>query len=256
MGTILHMPDREESTDNLRGSCFIVGAPIEERDDITQRAIRVLQSVDLVITSNDRYAAGLLKRFALSKRLLGISEEIENDVVEITLEALSKEKRIAILSDPSFRFSIPISNLIAAVRDAGLEPRVIPGVDLVATALAMSGFDSQSYSVVGVLPARREARDSFVGLLTNRPETIVVPGGTSRIQPSLLALAGKMPNREATLILRPTVPGETIMRGTLSSIAHQFANKRFNGHYIIVLAPDFVEESDQQTSYKRSRKYD
>ena len=246
MGTILQMPEKEESLDELSGSCFIVGAPIEERDDITQRAIRMLQSVDFVITANERYAAGLLKRFSLSKRLRGIDEESEKEVIEATLEALRGEKRIAILSDPSFRFSIPVSNLIDVIRGAGLEPRVIPGVDLIATALAMAGFDSQAYSVVGVLPARREARDAFVHSLKGRTETLVVPGGTSRIQPSLAALADGMPSRNAVLILRPTVPGESIMRGTLASILQQFANKRFgSGQYVIVLAPELPKERDQ-----------
>ena len=246
MGTILHLSDQEPEQEEIQeqekeapsGSCFVIGTPIAERDDMTQRAVRTLQSADFVVTSDERFAASLLKRFALSKRLLGIGEEIEEDVTAAVMEALETGKRLVILSDPSFRFSPSLLRLINTIREAGLEPRVIPGVDLIATALAMSGFDAQQYSVVGVAPARREERMNFISSLVARPETIVVPGGNSRIVPTLAALAQAMPEREAALILRPTIPGEKIMRGHLGTIVESFGAKRFNGQYVVVLGPE------------------
>ncbi len=240
--TIPNIRNEEPAGDPLSGSCFIVGAPIEERDDMTQRGIRTLQSADLVVTSDERSGASLLKRFALSKKLLGIGEEIEQDVIETVIARLNDGKRIVILSDPSFRFSPSLSRLIDTIRRNGLEPRVIPGVDLIATALAMSGFDSQRYTVPGAMPTRREARDDYAASLVGRTETLVLPGGTSRIIPSLATLAERMPEREAAVILRPTVPGEKIVRGTLSSISESFSGKRFQGDYVVVLAPELTDE--------------
>ena len=231
------------------GSCFIVGTPIAERDDMTQRGIRTLQGADLVVTSDERYAAGLLKRFALAKKLLGISEEIEEDVIEMVLERLKEGKRIVILSDPSFRFSPSLSRLIEAVRTGGLEPRVVPGVDLIATALAMSGFDSQRYAVVGAIPSRRDAREEFVESLVERTETLVLPGGLSRIIPALATLADKMPERYGVLILRPTVPGEKIVRGNLAEISTGFAGKKFQGDFVVILAPDLSQDEEQEIEY-------
>ena len=244
METTLPVSNQEEYAEPLSGSCFIVGAPIEERDDITQRGIRTLQTADLVVTSNEQYAASLLKRFALSKKLLGISEEIADDVIDMVRSKLREGKRIVILSDPSFRFSNSLSHLIQTIRQAGLEPRVVPGVDLIATALAMSGFDSQCYAVVGAIPTRREARVAFAELLVERTETLVLPGGMARILPSLATLADVMPEREAVLVLRPTVPGEKILRGQLRPIYEGFIGKKFQGDFVVILAPLVTEEEE------------
>lgn len=243
-----------EEKEEIAGSCFIVGAPIEEREDITQRGIRALQSADFVVTGDERHAATLMKRYAISKKLLGIGPEVEQDVLEVVLAMLRDGKRVVILSAPSFMIFPALGRLIAGIREAGLEPRVMPGVDVAKTAIVMSGFPSYRYYVAGRLPGRRSGIEDFARNVARIDVTVVIEGGTDRLRSSLQIFGDAMPQRPAAVILRPTVPGEVIKRGRMAELPEYFGDSPFSGDWVLVLGPnEFDEDESRQTAEAEPR---
>lgn len=225
------------SEESLTGSCFIVGMPIAEQDDFTTRGVRTLQGADLVVTPDERETARLLKRFAISKPLMGIGEEIADDVAEGVMERLRNGERVVIMTASVVVESDPVRWLANRIRQAGLEPRVVPGIDLANMALVMSGFPSDRYFVAGYMPTRRDQRDEFVGDLSRRTETTVLFASGARLTSSLLALTDGVRGREAAVILKPTVPGEVAVRGPIEEVKERLASKMLSGTVAIVLGP-------------------
>lgn len=236
----------------MAGSCFIVGAPIGEEDDFTQRGIRTLQSANIIVAPDEKETARLLKRFSIAKPLLGIGEELTDEVSAEVLERLHKGERVAIMSASALFLTDPVRILANRIRREGLEPRVIPGVDLVMMALLMSGFRTDSYFVAGFIPTRKEPREEFVRSLAERPETAVVFASAPRLTSTLAGLAMKMPDRAAAIILKPTVPGEIALRGTVRELRERLASKMLSGTATIVLAPqgENAEESEENTAFE------
>lgn len=238
----------EQTEQELTGSCFIVGAPIEEREDITQRGIRALQSADLVVTGDEKHAASLMKRYAISKKLLGIGPGIERDVLETVLKRLREGKRVVILSAPSFMIFPALGRLIAEIRDAGLEPRVMPGVDVATTAIVMSGFPANRYYVAGRLPARSILIEDFADRVSTFDVTVVVDGGAARLRSSLEIFGRILGDRPAAVILRPTVPGEVIRRGPASRLPEHFTDTSFRGDWILVVGPTVYSDETEDAA--------
>ena len=249
----VHEEAIEPTDQELTGSCFIVGAPIEEREDITQRGIRALQSADLVVTGDEKHAASLMKRYAISKKLLGIGPGIERDVLGVVMERLREGKRVVLLSAPSFMIFPALGRLIAEIRNAGLEPRVLPGVDLASTTIVMSGFPANRYYVAGRLPARSILIEDFADRVSTIDVTVVIDGGGARLRSSLEIFGRILGDRPAAVILRPTVPGEVIRRGPASSLPEHFRDASFRGDWILVVGPtvyaDEIEDAGTATTY-------
>ena len=243
-----------DQKEEVAGSCFIVGSPIDEREDITQRAVRALQAADIVVTGDEKHAASLLKRYAISKQLLGIGPEIEGDVTTAVSERLDRGERVVLLSAPSFRIFPALGRLIASVREKGLEPRVIPGVDVATTAIVMSGFPSTRYYVGGRLPGRTSSLADEARRLSGIPITTVLQGGSSRIRTTLQVFGDIMGTRPAAIVLRPTVPGEVIRRGPVNELAHFFGEREFDGEWVLILGPD--ERSSEEFEEERNRDRD
>lgn len=232
-----------EAAPKLRGSCFLVTSPIGEPDDLSQRAIRGIQSADLVIAPDEQTAAVLMKRFSISTPVMGIDETIVDDVTERAIENIGNGKRVVILTDPETGISEPIRLLANGIREAGKEPRVLPGVDLAATALGMSGFPTEQYFVAGTMPTVVGLREEFVETLADRTETTILFVSGPRLNSALFALARRLADRQAAAILKPTVPGEAIIRGTLSHVKERLNKKRLRGIVTIIFGPVGAEST-------------
>ena len=226
-----------KAAQELNGSCFVVGMPISEQDDITQRGIRGIQSSDLIIAVNEKETATLLKRFAVSMPVMGLTAESLDAVTEAVFERLRDRKRVSILTHPLFGITEPVRELANRIRRAGKEPRILPGVDLAATALSMSGFPTERYSIAGMIPTLIVPRDNFVRSLANSSDTTIFFASGGRLNSAMLALDAAIPEREIAAILKPTVPGESIMRGQIRDVVNRLLSRRRDGTITFVLAP-------------------
>lgn len=224
--------------------------PIGDEDDFSGRGVRTLQSADMIVAPDEKEAARLLKRFSIAKRLSGIEEELSDELADEVMERLHRGERVVVLNSGAGYLAEPVRRLANIIRDAGLEPRVIPGVDSVTMALLMSGFPADRYFMAGAIPTRREPREEFIRSLAERPETAVVVASAPRLTSTLAGLAMKMPRRRGAVVLKPTIPGEIVLRGLLADLRERLASKMLTGTAMIVLAPagleyEYYEETEE-----------
>ncbi len=90
---------QNESADNSQGQLFIVPTPIGNLADITQRALEVLQAVDLIAAEDTRHTGLLLQHFGINARLFALHDHNEQQKAETLVAKLKEGQNIALVSD-------------------------------------------------------------------------------------------------------------------------------------------------------------
>ena len=128
------------------GKLYIVATPIGNLDDITYRAVKVLNNVDIIAAEDTRHTLGLLNHLNISKPLISYYKETEKVKAKIIIEKILEGKDVAVVSDAGTPgISDPGQEVIKQAIDQGIEIVPIPGACAAINALICSGFDTSEF---------------------------------------------------------------------------------------------------------------
>lgn len=134
------------------GILYVVATPIGNLDDITKRALDILNSVDLIACEDTRTSSVLLKHFNINKKLVSYHKFNEKGKSNSLINDLLNGKNIALISDAGCPcISDPGSILVHEAINNGIEVIAIPGASATITSLMCSGMDTTSFSFYGFL---------------------------------------------------------------------------------------------------------
>ena len=140
----------------MTGTLFLVGTPIGNLEDITDRARLVLSDVDLIAAEDTRRTGRLLQHLGVERegrRLISFFEGNEERRVPELLSALRQGSDVAVLTDAGMPgVSDPGYRLVAACVEAGIGVDVAPGASAVLAALVISGLPTDRFVFEGFLP--------------------------------------------------------------------------------------------------------
>jgi len=167
----------------------IVATPIGNLRDLSQRALDVLRTADIIAAEDTRTTQGLLNAYQIQAgKLTPLHDHNEQAAAERLLEALRDGKSVAYVSDAGTPgISDPGARLVATVRASGIEITPIPGPSAVATALSVAGIDGH-WLFFGFLPAKPAARRKVLQTLLARPEALVFYEAPHRIEETVADL--------------------------------------------------------------------
>lgn len=132
---------------------YIVPTPIGNLGDITQRAIDVLKSVDVIACEDMRVTQKLLNHFQIGTKCISYHKFNEKEQVVKVLEILNSGKKMALVSDAGTPlFCDPGSILIKALKEHDFKVTALPGANAVATFLSQIPRDSEEFVFAGFLP--------------------------------------------------------------------------------------------------------
>ena len=83
----------------MEGKLYIVATPIGNLDDITYRAVKVLNDVDLIAAEDTRHTLKLLNHLEISKPLMSYYKETEKVKAKVIIDKLKEGKNVAVVSD-------------------------------------------------------------------------------------------------------------------------------------------------------------
>jgi len=142
-----------------KGTLYIVGTPIGNLGDITLRAIETLKMVDIILAEDTRQTLKLLNHLEITKHCISYHRHNEEEKIKEAVELLNEGKNLALVSDAGMpRISDPGESLIKYLKQNGYCVVVIPGVTALATAVAISPMDSETFTFEGFLPMRPTRR--------------------------------------------------------------------------------------------------
>lgn len=177
----------QHQEDDMYGSTlYVVPTPIGNLEDITRRALSVLQRVDLVAAEDTYHTNLLLQHFTINARLFALNEHNEQQKSNILLTKLREGQSIALVSDAG----TPLINdpgyyLVRACRALGIRVVPLPGACAAITALSAAGLPPDRFCYEGFLPAKRKSRLDCLQCLARETRTLIFYDSTYRILDSL-----------------------------------------------------------------------
>jgi 16S rRNA (cytidine1402-2'-O)-methyltransferase len=207
------------------GILYLVATPIGNLEDITLRALRILQSVSLIAAEDTRVTRKLLTHYDIHTPLVSYHAHNERARLETIFQSLESGD-VALVSDAGTPgLSDPGALLVQEALARGVQVVPIPGPSALTAALTASGFPSDCFTFLGFLPPKEAARRAALQAIADAPQTLVFYEAPHRLLKTLHDLLAVLGDREIAVGRELTKLHEEIWRGVASeAIAHYEAN--------------------------------
>ncbi|MFN3076775.1 MAG: 16S rRNA (cytidine(1402)-2'-O)-methyltransferase [Alphaproteobacteria bacterium] len=217
----------------------MVSTPIGNLSDITIRALKILEAVDVIACEDTRTTGRLMARFGIATPLTPYHDHNAERVRPRLLARMREGESVALVSDAGTPLvSDPGYKLVRAAIAEGLAVTPVPGASAVITALAVSGLPTDRFLFAGFPPSRGAARRTMLMTLAAVPATLVFYESVVRLPESLADMAEVLGNREVAVARELTKRFEEIRRGSLVEVtAHYRQAGPPKGEVVVVVAP-------------------
>jgi 16S rRNA (cytidine1402-2'-O)-methyltransferase len=220
----------------VSGTLFLVGTPIGNVGDMSDRAREVLAAADLVAAEDTRRTGRLLARFGISARTLSLFEANEERRTDQLVEVLLAGSDVAVVSDAGMPgLSDPGYRLVRACVDRGIDVRVVPGPSAAVAALAVSGLPTDRFVFEGFLPRRRAERRARLEQMVEEPRTAVLFESPRRVVSLLEQIVETLGDRPVAVCRELTKLHEEVLRGAASDVLAQLAGRELKGEVVVVI---------------------
>ncbi|WP_336795737.1 16S rRNA (cytidine(1402)-2'-O)-methyltransferase [Erwinia aphidicola] len=238
---------QHDRADISASTLYIVPTPIGNLGDITQRALKVLASVDLIAAEDTRHTGLLLQHFAINARLFALHDHNEQQKAEVLLAKLREGQSVALVSDAGTPLiNDPGYHLVRLCREAGIRVVPLPGACAAIAALSAAGLPSDRFCYEGFLPAKSKGRCDTLRALEQEPRTIIFYESTHRLLDSLQDMVTVLgPERYVVLAREITKTWESIHGapvGELLAWVQEEENRRKGEMVLIVEGYHQAEE--------------
>lgn len=236
---------------------YIVPTPIGNLEDITLRAIRVLEEVDFILAEDTRTSSVLLKHLHIDKPLRSHHKFNEHATVRAVAEAIEAGKNVALISDAGTPgISDPGFLLVRTCVEEGIAVETLPGATACIPALVQSGFPCDRFCFEGFLP-QKKGRMKRLTELAEESRTIVFYESPFRVVKCLEQLAEVFgPERMVAVSRELTKKFEQTVRGTLSEVIAHFKSQQPKGEFVIVLAGKGLKNRNTETEEEQEEDYE
>ena len=231
------------------GSLYVVATPIGNLGDITQRALEVLKSVDLVAAEDTRHSGQLLSHLGISAKFVALHEHNEQQATPRLIADMQAGKNVAIITDAGTpAISDPGTLLVAAAHAANIKVVPVPGASAVVCALSAAGIVAPHWLFYGFLPAKSSHRRLALQTLKSLPYALVFYEAPHRITECVEDLSTIFEGeRRITFGRELTKLFESIHSLPLSEANAWLAAdpNRQRGEFVLIVEGAKIEESDE-----------
>lgn len=210
---------RQKSFSNNKATLYLVATPIGNLDDMTFRAIKILNNVDMIYAEDKRVSGKLLSHFEIKTQLYSYHEHNKDLKSKEIIDHLLDGKNIALISDAGYPVISDPGYLV--VRDAIKEDInivSIPGANALLSALVTSGLAPHPFIFYGFLDHKESKKRKELEALKGQAETIIFYESPHRINKTLNLIYEVLGNRSITLSREITKKFEEIIRGKVEDI--------------------------------------
>ena len=226
---------RKEEPEN--GVLYLVGTPIGNLNDISPRAIKILDNVSLIACEDTRQTRKIMNKFNISNNLISFNKENSLNKIPGILQALHEGDSIAIVSDAGMPgICDPGENIVSKVKSEGIDVICIPGACAAITALVSSGMPSSKFVFEGFLPKKKTDREKILfEISTNEKTTIVYesPHRLKKLLKELLDFCGG--DREIVVSRELTKKFEEHIGNNINDAINFFKEKEVIGEITLVI---------------------
>ncbi len=213
------MIQRQKSFENEMPTLYLVATPIGNLDELTPRAIDVLNTVDVIAAEDTRNTMKLLSHFNIKTKLISHHLHNEENSAQGIIDLLKNGKNIALVSDAGYPLiNDPGERLVELVTQAGFNVVPLSGASAFLNALVASGLKTDEFIYLGFLPvAEKETKKKLEEVRPLR-QTLIFYEAPHRIVKTLNRLFNELGDRRMCLARELTKVHEEFLRGKISEI--------------------------------------
>ncbi|MDF2926272.1 MAG: rsmI [Paenibacillaceae bacterium] len=230
---------------NGTGVLYLVGTPIGNLEDMTYRAVRILQEADIIAAEDTRQTRKLLTHYGITGRLVSYHEHNKLHSGPELVRLIGEGQTIALVSDAGLpAVSDPGEDLVRLAIAAEIPVIPVPGANAALSALICSGLGTAGFRFAGFLPRDKKGLKEALSLLSREPATLLFYESPHRIKKTLEAMLSCWGNRRVVLSRELTKRYEEFGRGTLEEALAHLEEHPPLGEYCLVVegAPDISSD--------------
>jgi len=226
---------RKEEPEN--GILYMVGTPIGNLNDLSQRALNILANVYLIACEDTRQTKKIISKFNISNKLISFNKNNSSFQIPKIVKDLKEGKSIAIVSDAGMPgICDPGEDIARFVKSKGIDVICVPGACAAITALVSSGLPSSSFIFEGFLPKKKIDRDKILLEISKNQKTTIIyesPKRLKKLLSELLDFCGG--DREITVSRELTKKFEEHVGNNINEVIEFFRDRDIIGEITIVL---------------------
>ncbi len=219
------------------GVLYIVGTPIGNLNDISQRALCILKNASLIACEDTRQTKKLMNRYEINNYLISFNKHNSISKIPRIINYLNEGKSIALVSDAGMPgICDPGEDLIREVKTQNLGVICIPGPSAVITALISSGLPSSNFIFIGFVPKKKSERDKILLEISKCEKTTVLfesPHRLKRFLKELKEICGG--EREIQVFRELTKKYEENIGTDVNGVLNFFADREIIGEITVVI---------------------
>ena len=208
-----------EPSQGQKGTLYVVATPIGNLEDITLRAIRILNEVGFIACEDTRETGKLLQRHNIRQTLISYFQPRERQKIPLIIDKLKEGRDVALVSDAGTPgVSDPGFPLIKEAIDQGIRVVPIPGPSAVTAALSAAGLPTHRFLFLGFPPAKKQAARKMLENLKDEPSTLVFYLPVRKLSFFLQQVQETLGERQVVVAREMTKIHEEFIRGTVSEL--------------------------------------
>lgn len=219
------------------GVLYLVGTPIGNLADISERAKKVLSEVDFIAAEDTRNSAKLLLCLGIKGDLVSYHEHNKRVAGERLIARLLAGESCALITDAGMpAISDPGEDVVALAAEAGIKVSVVPGPCAAVSALAMSGLPTGRFAFDGFLPVKGKERRERIEALSHEVRTAILYEAPHKLVTTLTDLSDALGGeRRISLCRELTKLNEEVLRFTLAEAVEYYKEREPRGEYVLIL---------------------
>ena len=221
----------------MSGRLHIVPTPVGNLEDMTFRAVRVLQEADLILAEDTRTSSVLLHHYGITGKVQSHHKFNEHATVQLIKEKILAGQDVALISDAGTPgISDPGFLLVRTCLEEGIEVETLPGATACIPAIVSSGLPCDRFCFEGFLPVKK-GRQTLLKALSEEPRTMIFYESPFRLVKTLEQLAGCFgADRKCSVAREISKIHEEHRQGTLEEVARWYREHPPKGEIVLVVA--------------------
>lgn len=201
------------------GTLYMVSVPIGNPEDITIRALRVLQEVAIVAAEDTLSSQRLLSHYGFQTALTTYDHRNHREQADVLIDRLRKGQDVALISDCGTPVIYdPGSWLVRRAADEGIPVTSVPGPSVPSAALAVAGLSGDAFLFHGTLPRSHILLQRFFQSMNRERRTMVFFISPERLHSTMHLLRDCLGNRRVLVAADLTKESEQLIRGKVSDL--------------------------------------
>ena len=240
--------DNEKNKVN-KSTLYLVGTPIGNLSDISQRALKVLSEVDFIAAEDTRNTLKLLTILGIKKEIVSYHEHNKKSSGDRIVARLISGESCALVTDAGMpAISDPGEDIVKLCVDNMINVSTVPGPSALISALAMSALPTRKFVFEGFLSASKNQKMKELEEVKNERRTMIFYEAPHKLKSTLSAMAEVFgSDRKISLCREITKINEETMRTTLGGACDYYEKNEPRGEYVLVLMGKDEENADRES---------